>query len=64
MQPRVLKFILDIESIIAEIESIKAKAENNFEVFKGDIILQRATDKNFPPLRTCSFAAATAQALR
>ena len=42
MQPKILKYLLDIESVILEIESIKAKTENNFHVFKTDIILQRA----------------------
>lgn len=46
MQPRVLKYLLDIESVIQEIESIKLKSENNFFLFKKDIILQRAVERD------------------
>lgn len=46
MQHKVLKYLLDIESVIQEIESIKAKTENNFNVFKADIILQRAIERD------------------
>ncbi|GAB3647632.1 hypothetical protein GCM10028791_09940 [Echinicola sediminis] len=42
MQPKLLKYILDIESVIEEIESIKSKTQNNFYKFSQDIILQRA----------------------
>jgi uncharacterized protein with HEPN domain len=46
MQPKVLKYILDIQSIIEEIEAIKSKANNNFISFKSDIILQRAIERD------------------
>jgi uncharacterized protein with HEPN domain len=46
MQPKILKYLLDIESVILEIESIKAITENNFIVFKKDIILQRAVERD------------------
>lgn len=46
MQPKVLKYILDIQSIIEEIEAIKTKANNNFTSFKSDIILQRAIERD------------------
>ena len=46
MQPRVLKYILDIEQVIGEIESIKSKTGNNFTIFSGDIILQRAVERD------------------
>lgn len=42
MQPKVLKFLLDIESIIQEIELVKASVENDFLKYQRDIILQRA----------------------
>lgn len=45
MQTELLKFILDIESVIEEIESIKLKTQNNFENFSSDIILQRAVER-------------------
>ena len=46
MQLKVLKYLLDIESVIQEIESIKSKTENNFNTFKADIILQRAVERD------------------
>jgi len=46
MQPRLLKYILDIEQVIMEIESIKSKTGNNFKIFSEDIILQRAVDRD------------------
>lgn len=46
MQPKVLKYILDIQSIIQEIEMIKTKTNNNFNSFKSDIILQRAVERD------------------
>lgn len=46
MQPKLLKYILDIESVIEEIESIKRQTHNSFDQFNDDIILQRATERN------------------
>lgn len=46
MQHKILKYILDIESVILEIEAIKIKSENNFANFKSDIILQRAIERD------------------
>lgn len=46
MQPKVLKYLLDIQSVINEIESIKSKTENNFHLFQSDIILQRAIERD------------------
>lgn len=46
MQPKVLKYILDIESVIQEIEAIKVKTNNNFKSFQSDIILQRAIERD------------------
>jgi hypothetical protein len=40
MQPKILKYLLDIQSIISEIELIKTKTNNNFNQFKLDFILQ------------------------
>lgn len=37
---------MDIESVIEEIESIKEKAQNNFNNFSDDIILQRAVERD------------------
>ena len=46
MQPKLLKYILDIESVIEEIESIKKKTQNDFNNFSEDIILQRAVERD------------------
>ncbi|WP_057938099.1 HepT-like ribonuclease domain-containing protein [Algoriphagus resistens] len=46
MQPKLLKYILDIESVIEEIEFIKQKTQNNFNNFSKDIILQRAVERD------------------
>ena len=46
MRHRLLKYILDIESVIQEIEIVKSKASNDFTVFKSDIILQRAIERD------------------
>ncbi len=46
MQHKILKYLLDIESVILEIEAIKIKSENNFANFKSDIILQRAIERD------------------
>jgi len=44
MQPKILKYIFDIESVIEEIEAIKSKTQNDFNTFSGDIILLRAIE--------------------
>jgi len=46
MQPKLLKYILDIESVIEEIESIKQKTQNDYNNFSNDIILQRAIERD------------------
>ena len=46
MHHKILKYLLDIESVILEIEAIKSKSENNFTNFKSDIILQRAIERD------------------
>jgi uncharacterized protein with HEPN domain len=46
MQHKLLKYFLDIESVIMEIESIKTKSDNNFMIFKADIILRRAIERD------------------
>lgn len=46
MQPKVLKYILDIESVIEEIELIKQNTQNNFNNFSTNIILQRAVERD------------------
>ncbi|TNE81305.1 MAG: DUF86 domain-containing protein [Bacteroidetes bacterium] len=46
MQPRVLKYLLDIQSVIQEIEVIKNKSNNDFNTFKAEVILQRAVERD------------------
>jgi uncharacterized protein with HEPN domain len=46
MRPKILKYILDIEGIISEIESIKMRVGNDFALFQADIILQRAIERD------------------
>tara|TARA_R110000744_G_scaffold337559_1_gene442748 strand:+ start:389 stop:730 length:342 start_codon:yes stop_codon:yes gene_type:complete len=46
MQPsRILKYILDMESIIHEIEEVKASVDNNFEAFRKDMMATRAIER-------------------
>ena len=46
MQPRALKYLLDIETVIDEIESFKELAENNFEVYRKQQVIKRAVERN------------------
>jgi len=46
MQPKILKYILDIQSVIEEIETIKKLTGNNFNSFNDQIILQRAIERD------------------
>lgn len=46
MQPRALKYILDIESVIEELEHFKSLVENNFENYQKEIVVKRATERN------------------
>lgn len=41
----ILKYILDIESILNEIDELKASVQNNFEVFSADIKSVRALER-------------------
>lgn len=46
MQPNLLKYILDIESVIEEIEKVNQRSNHNFNNFAGDILLQRAAERD------------------
>lgn len=46
MQPKVLKYLLDILSVAQEIELVKTKTNNDFFSFKSDILLQRAVERD------------------
>ena len=45
MQHKALKYILDIESVISEIENIKKLTGNNFDNFKNDRLYIRAVER-------------------
>ncbi len=45
MNSKVLKYLLDIESIISEIEDLKRRVENNFNRFKEDALAKRAAER-------------------
>ncbi len=46
MQPKTLKYILDIESVIEEIEAIKLKTNNDYNTFANNMILLRAIERD------------------
>jgi uncharacterized protein with HEPN domain len=46
MQHKALKYILDIESIITEIETIKNRLNKDFNQFSNDVIIQRAVERD------------------
>ena len=46
MQHKVLKYILDIESIISEIDIVKSRTNNDFTIFQKDKILRRAIERD------------------
>jgi len=45
MRPEVLKFLLDIESVITEIEEIKTQLDNDFRKFEENFIARRAVER-------------------
>lgn len=46
MQPKALKYLLDIETVIAEIESFKGLVENNFEIYREKLVVKRAVERD------------------
>lgn len=46
MNQRELKYILDIEQVIQELELILKEANSDFSIFQSNIILIRATERN------------------
>jgi hypothetical protein len=46
MNPKSLKCILDIESIIAELELFKSRVDNNFNLFQADFVIKRASERD------------------
>jgi len=46
MLPRILKYILDIESVIAEIESFKESVNNDYRAYQEKIVVKRAVERD------------------
>jgi len=46
MEPKSLKYILDMESFIGELEEILKRLDNNFSNFQNDFIARRAVERN------------------
>lgn len=46
MNAKSLKYILDIESILGELEEIKIRVANNFINYKNDFIIKRAVERD------------------
>lgn len=46
MNSRLLKYLLDLESIIDEIERITLKVNNNFATYSSDFIVKRAIERD------------------
>jgi len=46
MQPKSLKFILDIESVITEIESFKDSVNNDFFEYQNNQLVKRAIERD------------------
>ncbi len=45
MNPKALKYILDIESVIGEIELIQVEIKNDFNIFKSNLMAKRAMER-------------------
>jgi uncharacterized protein with HEPN domain len=46
MNVKALKYILDIESILREIDEIKLRIGNNFNTYQKDFIIKRAVERD------------------
>lgn len=46
MQPKALKYVLDIESLINELDSFKALVENNFFNYQKQLVVKRAVERD------------------
>lgn len=45
MNPKALKYILDIDSVIGEIELIQVELNNDFSTFKSNLMAKRALER-------------------
>jgi uncharacterized protein with HEPN domain len=46
MQPKALKYLLDIESLIAELESFKALVDNDYFKYSQSLVVKRAVERD------------------
>jgi len=46
MQPRALKYVLDIESLVQEIESFKQLVGNDFFKYQKELVVKRAVERD------------------
>jgi uncharacterized protein with HEPN domain len=46
MQPRTLKYLLDIQVLIAELASFKEIVHNDFFQFRDQVVVKRAVERN------------------
>ena len=46
MQPRALKYVLDIEALIREIDSFKALVGNDFFEYQKQLVVKRAVERD------------------
>ena len=46
MQPRALKYVLDIEALIQEIDSFKALVGNDFFDYQKQLVVKRAVERD------------------
>ena len=46
MQPRALKYVLDIEALIQEIDSFKALVGNDFFEYQKQLVVKRAVERD------------------
>ncbi len=47
MKSKALKYVLDIESVLAELDLILIRLENNYHNLEADIIAKPAIERNF-----------------
>ena len=46
MQPRALKYILDIDALVKEIDSFKSLVRNDFFEYQKQLVVKRAVERD------------------
>ncbi len=46
MNPKALKYILDIESVLGEIDEIKSRIGNDYKQYQADFMIKRAVERD------------------